>query len=200
MKRCWSDPAAGSRRGEKGAAGEWHMVAAFGDFPMWRGWRRITGRRRGLLQGVSRVFTCRGASFLFGCTSMWYLYSQQAGRDDGDRRPAGAYDGGVQPALPEITAQARRSCTGGSPVRTGTLRRGGDLCPPGGAFVRAGAKRQRHYGAALLLGINAIYQTDMLTLQKAVEYLEEKAQGYPFLQGTAINRCMVETVRGYLLA
>ena len=31
------------------------------------------------------------------------------------------------------------------------------------------------YGAALLLGINAIYRSDMVGLQKAVDYLENKA-------------------------
>ena len=55
------------------------------------------------------------------------------------------------------------------------------------------------YGAALLLGINAIYQSDMIALQQAIEYLENKALAYPFLQHTAINTLMAETVRGYLL-
>lgn len=53
------------------------------------------------------------------------------------------------------------------------------------------------YGAALLLGINAIYQSDMISLQKAIEYLETKALAYPFLQlqHIAINTQMAETVR-----
>lgn len=55
------------------------------------------------------------------------------------------------------------------------------------------------YGAALLLGINAIYQSDMISLQKAIEYLETKALAYPFLQHTALNTQMAETVRTYLL-
>jgi LuxR family maltose regulon positive regulatory protein len=55
------------------------------------------------------------------------------------------------------------------------------------------------YGAALLLGINAIYRSDMAGLQRAVDYLENKARGYAFLRGTGIGTCMVETVRGYLL-
>ena len=55
------------------------------------------------------------------------------------------------------------------------------------------------YGAALLLGINAIYRSDMAGLQRAVDYLENKARGCAFLRGTGIGTCMVETVRGYLL-
>ena len=55
------------------------------------------------------------------------------------------------------------------------------------------------YGAALLLGINAIYSSDMQGLRKAIDYLENKAQGYAFLKGRMLNTYMVETVRGYLL-
>ena len=55
------------------------------------------------------------------------------------------------------------------------------------------------YGAALLLGINAIYRSDMVGLQKAIDYLENKAQGYAFLRGRTLGTYMVETVRGYLL-
>ena len=55
------------------------------------------------------------------------------------------------------------------------------------------------YGAALLLGINAIYRSDVVGLQKAVDYLENKAQSYAFLRGTSLGNYMVETVRGYLL-
>ena len=61
------------------------------------------------------------------------------------------------------------------------------------------ALREKASGAALLLGINAIYRSDMAGLQKAVDYLENKARSYAFLRGTAIGRYMVETVRGYLL-
>ena len=52
------------------------------------------------------------------------------------------------------------------------------------------------YGAALLLGINAIYRSDMAGLQRAVEYLENKAQGYAFLHGTSLGASMPETERG----
>ena len=78
LKRCWSDPAAGSRRGEKALLGEWHMVAAFGDFPDVARMEAHYRQAEGLLQGVSRVFTCR-EPFLFGCTSMWYLFYSKPG-------------------------------------------------------------------------------------------------------------------------
>ena len=186
-------------RGEKALLGEWHMVAAFGDFPDVARMEAHYRQAEGLLQGVSRVFTCR-EPFLFGCTSMWYLFYSKPGEmmEIADR-------------LEHMMAVYNR-ITGNHGAGAAELYRGEALCVQGrydeaeifahraALLSEQGQNASVTYGAALLLGINAIYQTDMLTLQKAVEYLEEKAQGYPFLQGTAINRCMVETVRGYLLA
>lgn len=175
------------------------MVAAFGDFPDVARMEAHYRQAEGLLQGVSRVFTCR-EPFLFGCTSMWYLFYSKPGEmmEIADR-------------LEHMMAVYNR-ITGNHGAGAAELYRGEALCVQGrydeaeifahraALLSEQGQNASVTYGAALLLGINAIYQTDMLTLQKAVEYLEEKAQGYPFLQGTAINRCMVETVRGYLLA
>ncbi len=83
-------------------------------------------------------------------------------------------------------AAGRRSCTGAKPIR-----------------CRAGSRRRTYrrtrrrflseqsrsatvtYGAALLLGINAIYRSDMAGLQKAVDYLENKARSYAFCRAQA---------------
>lgn len=94
----------------------------------------------------------------------------------------------------------RRSSTGARP----TPCRGGSRSRTFRLIRRPFLSEQAHnasatYGAALLLGINAIYRSDMAGLQKAVDYLENKARSYAFLRGTAIGRYMVETVRGYLL-
>ena len=179
--------------------GEWHMVAALLDFPNVERMEAHYRRAEELLQGESRVFDYR-EPFLFGCTSMWYLFYARAG---------------------EMMATAQRlermmtvynRITRNHGAGAAELYRGEALCVQGhydeaeifahraALLSEQGQNASVTYGAALLLGINAIYQTDMLALQKAFEYLEEKARGYPFLQGTAINRCMVETVRGYLLA
>lgn len=55
------------------------------------------------------------------------------------------------------------------------------------------------YGASLLLGIIAIYRDDTVGIESAIKYLEKYAAGYDFMQNTALNKYMTETVRGYLL-
>ena len=185
--------------GDRGMLGEWHMVAALREFPDVARMEAHYRQAEELLQGPSRVFTYQ-EPFLFGCTSMWYLFFSKPGQmmATADR-------------LEEMMAVYNR-ITGDHGAGAAELYRGEALCVQGrydeaeifahraALLSEQGQNASVTYGAALLLGINAIYQTDMLALQKALEYLEEKAQGYPFLQGTAINRCMVETVRGYLLA
>lgn len=179
--------------------GEWHMVAALREFPDVAQMEAHYRQAEELLQGPSQVFTCQ-EPFLFGCTSMWYLFFSKPGQMMA-----------IADQLEEMMAIYNR-ITGDHGAGAAELYRGEALCVQGrydeaeifalraALLSEQGQNASVTYGAALLLGINAIYQTDMLALQKALEYLEEKAQGYPFLQGTAINRCMVETVRGYLLA
>ena len=179
--------------------GEWHMVAALSVFPDVSEMEAHYCQAEKLLQGTSRVFTYR-EPFMFGCTSMWYLFYSRPGEmmTIADRL--------------ERMMEVYNRITDHHGAGAAELYRGEVLCVQGrydeaeifahraALLSEQGRNASVTYGAALLLGINAIYQTDMLALQKALEYLEEKAQGYPFLQGTAINRCMVETVRGYLLA
>ena len=185
--------------GDRAMLGEWHMVAAFSDFPDVARMEAHYRQAEELLQGISRVFTYR-EPFLFDCTSMWYLFYSKPGEmmATADRL--------------ESMMQVYDRITDGHGAGAAELYRGEALCVQGrydeaeicahraALLAERGQNASVTYGVALLLGINAIYQTDMMALQKALEYLEEKAQGYPFLQGTAINRCMVETVRGYLLA
>lgn len=184
---------------DKSLLGEWHMVAALLEFPDVARMKAHYLQAEELLQGVCRVFTYQ-EPYLCGCTSMWYLFYSKPGEmmATADR-------------LEDMMALYNR-LTDNHGAGAAELYRGEALCVQGrydeaeifahraAMLSEEGQNASVTYGAALLLGINAIYQTDMLALQKALEYLEEKAQGYPFLQGTAINRCMVETVRGYLLA
>lgn len=185
--------------GDQAMLGEWHMVAALREFPDVAQMEAHYRQAEELLQGPSQVFTYQ-EPFLFGCTSMWYLFFSKPGQMMA-----------IADQLEEMMAIYNR-ITGDHGAGAAELYRGEALCVQGrydeaeifalraALLSEQGQNASVTYGAALLLGINAIYQTDMLALQKALEYLEEKAQGYPFLQGTAINRCMVETVRGYLLA
>ena len=185
--------------GDEDLLGEWHMVAALLEFPDVPRMKAHYLQAEKLLHGLCKVFTYQ-EPFLCGCTSMWYLFYSKPGEmmATADR-------------LEDMMALYNR-LTGNHGAGAAELYRGEALCVQGrydeaeifahraALLSEEGQNATVTYGAALLLGINSIYQTDMLALQKALEYLEEKAQGYPFLQGTAINRCMVETVRGYLLA
>ena len=186
-------------QGDKALMGEWHMVAALSVFPDVEGMEAHYRQAEELLRGASRVFNYR-EPFLFGCTSMWYLFYSRPGEMMA-----------IADRLDRMMEVYNR-ITDNHGAGAAELYRGEALCVQGrydeaeifahraALLSEQGRNASVTYGSALLLGINAIYQTDMLALQKALEYLEEKAQGYPFLQGTAINRCMVETVRGYLLA
>ena len=184
--------------GNPALQGEWHMVAAFQRFPDIPAMKAEYVRAGELMTGPSRIFTPK-EPFMFGTTSMWYLYYRTPGKmmETVDRlrdmmqvydsltnhHGAGAYELYLGEAL---SVQGRFDES--------------DIYGHQAAML---SERWENatvtYGAALLLGINAIYQSDMISLQMAIEYLETKALAYPFLQHTAINTQMAETVRTYLL-
>ena len=186
------------KNGDEHMLGEWYMVAAFLVFPDLKGMRESFLEAEKHLQGRSQLFVPR-EPFLFGTTSMWYLFYRTPGKmletaDDLQdmlevyNRLTGGHGAGacelylgeaysVQGKFDESDIYAHKAAMRSEQTQNATVT----------------------YGAALLLGINAIYQSDMIALQQAIEYLENKALAYPFLQHTAINTLMAETVRGYLL-
>ena len=184
--------------GDDQLMGEWQLLSALEDFPDLDKMKEAYLRAAALMDAPSAVFVPQ-EPFLFGCTSMWYLFYTTPGE---------------MLRTADKLADAMKvynSLTGGRGEGAPELYRGEALSVQGrfeeseiqayqAAFLSERAQNASvTYGAALLLGINAIYQSDMIALQKAIEYLENKAQAYPFLQGRAINTYMVETVRGYLL-
>lgn len=185
--------------GDRQMLGEWFLVSALSDFPDVEKMGAAYRRAEALLSGPSQVFT-REEPFLFGSTSMWYLFYTTPGEmmRTADR-------------LAETMAVYNR-LTNGHGAGAAELYRGEALSVQGrfeeseieayqAAFLSEQAQNASvTYGTALLLGINAIYQSDMSALQNAIDYLENKARAHPFLQGTRINQIMVETVRGYLLS
>lgn len=186
------------KNGDEHMLGEWYMVAAFLAFPDLKGMRESFLEAEKHLQGRSQLFVPR-EPFLFGTTSMWYLFYRTPGKmlETADdlrdmlevyNRLTGGHGAGacelylgeaysVQGKFDESDIYAHKAAMRSEQTQNATVT----------------------YGAALLLGINAIYQSDMIALQQAIEYLENKALAYPFLQHTAINTLMAETVRGYLL-
>lgn len=184
--------------GDRQLLGEWHLLSAFRDFPDISRMKAQYEKAAALMTAPSQLFNER-EPYIFGTTSMWYLFYRTPGK--------------MMETAEELwdMLEVYNSLTGNHGAGAYELYMGEALSVQGRfdesdiyAHRAAMLSEQWHnasvtYGAALLLGINAIYQSDMLSLQKAIEYLETKALVYPFLQHTAINTQMAETVRTYLL-
>lgn len=178
--------------------GEWYLASAFSAFPDVKGMTERYLEAERLMSGPSRV-TDRRDPFWFGTTSMWYLFYRTPGKmlETGEQlgRMMEVYDritGGHGAGMYEIYIGECLSVQGRFDES--------DIYAHKAAML---AERYENVsadaGAALLLGINAIYRSDMIALQRAIEHLESRSLAYPFLQGTAIKQLMDETARGYLL-
>jgi len=183
---------------DPGLLGEWHLLNALTFFP---DLDAMTGEYRiaeTLMETPSKIFI-KEEPFLFGCASMWYLFYSEPGTmlETADK-------------LAEAMKIYNR-LTNGHGAGAAEIYRGEAYSVQGRfeesdiqAYQAAFLSEQygnatATYGAALLLGINAIYRSDMVGLRKAVDYLENKAQSYAFLRDRTLGTYMVETVRGYLL-
>ena len=184
--------------GEKQLLGEWELLDALEFFPDLDGMDGAYGRAETLLTRDSELFIPE-EPFMFGCASMWELFYTTPGQMM------------VTAEKLAVVLGRYNRLTNGHGAGVAELYRGeaysvqgrfddADIQAYQAAFLSEQAQNaSATYGAALLLGINAIYRSDMAGLQRAVDYLENKARGYAFLRGTGIGTCMVETVRGYLL-
>ena len=178
--------------------GEWHLMDALDSFPDLDAMKEQYLIAESLMNEPSKVFI-REEPFMFGCASMWYLFYSEPGTmmETADRFAE--------------TMKVYNRLTNGHGEGAAEIYRGeaysvqgrfeeSDIQAYQAAFLsEQSGNATATYGAALLLGINAIYRSDMMGLQKAVDYLENKAQGYSFLRGRTLGTYMVETVRGYLL-
>lgn len=184
--------------GDKHLLGEWELLDALEFFPELGGMDAAYARAEKLLTHESELFIPE-EPFFFGCPSMWYLFYAEPGQMMSTA------------ARLTVVLGCYNRLTGGHAAGMAEIYRGeaysvqgrfeeSDIQAYQAAFLSEQAQNaSATYGAALLLGINAIYRSDMAGLQRAVEYLENKAQGYAFLHGTSLGASMTETVRGYLL-
>ncbi len=184
--------------GDSQLLGEWHLVNALSYFPELDGMMNEYRLADSFMVAPSQIFVSE-EPFLFGCSSMWYMFYSKPGAmmETADK-------------LAEVM-KLYNSLTNGHGAGAAELYRGeaysvqgrfeeADIQAYQAAFLSEQSKNATvTYGAALLLGINAIYQSDMIGLQKAIDYLENKALSYAFLRGKTLGTYMVETVRGYLL-
>lgn len=184
--------------GDSQLMGEWTLLSALSYFPDLSRMTLRYRRAEELMSAPSALFT-KEEPFMFGSTSMWYLFYTRPGE---------------MMATAEAFAKTMNiynRLTEGHGAGAAELYLGEALSVQGrfeeseiqGLQAAILAERSGNapvvYGSCLLLGINAVYQGDMLALQKAVEKLEAGAHSFPWLEGSAVNTCMVETVRGYLL-
>ena len=178
--------------------GEWYLVDAFSDFPDPDAMKAKYLKAEDLMTEPSAVFIPE-EPFMFGCSSMWYLFYSKPGT------MLATADSFAE------TMKVYNRLTNGHGAGAAEIYRGeaysvqgrfeeSDIQAYQAAFLAEQSGNVTSvFGVALLLGINAIYRSDLTGLQKAVDYLENKAQRYPFLQGTSLGNYMAETVRGYLL-
>ena len=183
---------------EKQHLGEWELLDALEFFPDLDRMDAAYARAEALMTRPSELFIPE-EPFFFGCASMWYLFYAEPGQ--------------MMATAERMAVVFKRydRLTNGHAAGAAELYRGeaysvqgrfeeADIQAYQAAFLSEQSRSATvTYGAALLLGINAIYHSDMAGLQKAVDYLENKARSYAFLQGMSLGTYMAETVRGYLL-
>lgn len=176
--------------------GEWELIAAFQDFPNLEKMEQHYQRAKRLMTAPSVIFTV-GEPFLFGSISMWRLFYTKPGELE---RTAETL---------ERVMQLYNSLTAGHGSGAAELYRG-EVCCAQGRFADAEiygyqalyASLQRKnacvtYGAVLLLGTNAVYRGDLAAWKRTLDYLEDPAHTYAFLQDTFLDVCMKETVQSY---
>ncbi|MEG1510053.1 MAG: LuxR C-terminal-related transcriptional regulator, partial [Clostridia bacterium] len=185
--------------GDRNLIGEWYLVSAFRVFPNVEKMTEAYQKASTLLTRPSKIFT-HTEPYLFGCTSMWYLFYSQIGKMES-----------VADDIDKMIA-LYNTLTNGHASGAEMLYRGEAYCVQGRfdeaeLLVRTAARMAEVkknvsvvYGSALILGILCVYKDDMIGLEEAIKYLENRAIGYDFMQDTALNKYMTETVRGYLLA
>lgn len=178
--------------------GEWMILSAFDVFPDIKQMTEIYAKASTFLAHPSMLFYYE-EPYMFGCTSMWYLFYSQAGK-------AEAYADDMDQMI-----LIYNQITNGHGAGAEMLFRGEVYCVQGrfdeaeilahtaARLAEANKNVSIIYGAALLLGIIAIYTNNMSALEESINYLEMNSSKYVFMQHTEINQYMIGTVRGYLL-
>jgi len=185
-------------KGDPQLLGEWHLMNALDHFPDLDAMKAQYQIAETLMQAPSKVFI-RDEPFLFGCASMWYLFYSEPGTmlETAEKLSAAMK---IYNRLTEGHGAGAAEIYRGEAYSVQGRFEESDIQAYQAAFLsEQSGNATATYGAALLLGINAIYRSDMSGLKRAVDYLENKAQGYAFLRGRTLGTYMVETVRGYLL-
>lgn len=177
--------------------GEWLVMDAFSFYPdagaMGSRWKEAYD----LLQRHCRVIAAQEPLF-FGCQSMWYMFRVKPGKADEIGRElskavywynklTGGHAGGADTLYLAELASIRGEYDEAQTLAYQSAHQSEIVSQP-----------TVTYGVALLLGRIAISRQDMPGLEEAVNYLENKAAAYPFMQGSAMNDYMLDVCRTLL--
>lgn len=178
--------------------GEWLLVSAFQVFPDIGDMTAVYKEAQKLMTHKSELFTYK-EPYLFGCTSMWYLYYSKIGCAEALADELDSMIALYNYLTDEHAAGAEMLYRGEVYCVEGRFEEAEILAHTAANLAQAKKNVSVTYGASLLLGIIAIYRDDTVGIESAIKYLEKYAAGYDFMQNTALNKYMTETVRGYLL-
>lgn len=179
--------------------GEWLMLSALSEFPDVNKMCEVYEKADEIMLKPSQLF-CSEEPFMFGCTSMLYLFYHKCGSmmktaDELDKmmRIYNKMTNGHGAGASELY---RAEALG----EQGKFEESEILVHKAQLMAEKCGNISVIYGAAQLRGINALYQSDMNAVQKAVEYLDSQAKHFSKKNGSHMTKCMEETVRSYLLA
>lgn len=197
LKKCYSLIEA---KNDNLLMAEYHIVEAYGKYPDLKAMTQCYRKAEELLNGhISKVINVKDP-FFFGITSMWMAFYTVSGAmfeiaDDlkemmnvynriTNNHGAGVYE------LYVAECYSSQGLFDDSEIM---LHRADLECKRGQNVSVA-------FGVPLLMGINAVYQDDMVKLKEAIDYLERDSRSFAFMQGRHLNTTMIEVARSYLLA
>ena len=179
---------------------DYYIVEAFGKYPNLKDMTKCYAKAQELLNGkTSKVINIKDP-FFFGITSMWMAFYIEAGSmfksaDDLKEmmdiynKITNNHGSGVY----ELYLAECHSSQGNFEDSQIMLYQASLEC-------KKGQNVSVSYGIPLLMGINAVYQDDMLKFKEAIDYLESDSRAYDFMIGRNLNITMTEVARSYLLA
>lgn len=183
--------------GDQTMLGEWMVMDAFSAYPDARAMGQKWKKAYEALQRPCKVISPQ-EPFMFGCQSMWYMFYAAPGQGDQIGRD-------LQEGLVYYNKLTDGHAGGADILYKGELAsmRGQydeaqTLAHQAGYMSQLASQPTVTFGAALLLGRIAISRQDIRGLEEAIEYLENKAASYPFMQGSAMNRYMLDISRTML--
>lgn len=179
--------------------GEWLMVYALSEFPDVDRMREIYEKAEKLMLESSKVFN-REEPFLFGCTSMLYLFWHRRG---GMMQTASQLERMME-IYNRLTdghgAGAVELYRAETLVARGCFKESECLVYQAQQMAEKTDNISIIFGVAQLRGITAVYQSDVYGIRRAAGYLNEQVQRFEKPWESRMRKCMEESVRSYVFA